>query len=136
MELALQQIVYEEQAKMKALGFVEAFIGTNEAKCSIFLSSQWERVGRLLLIIVSGNGIQPGIWSRSLVMEPHDTSRQYYRSGSMLPYLHKAISLGYGVIVTNPSTNMVITNQNEKIPIPGSSNPEEHVRYVIRAYAL
>ncbi|EQC33387.1 AGC protein kinase [Saprolegnia diclina VS20] len=134
MELALQQIVYEEQAKMKALGFVEAFIGTNEAKCSVFLSSQWERVGRLLLIIVSGNGIQPGIWSRSLVMEPHDTSRQYYRSGSMLPYLHKAISLGYGVIVTNPSTNMVITNQNEKIPIPGSSNPEEHVRYVWEAF--
>ncbi|KAF0734256.1 AGC protein kinase, variant [Aphanomyces euteiches] len=135
MELALQQIVYEEQSKMKALGFVEAFIGTNEAKCSIFLSSHWERVARLLLIIVSGNGIQPGIWSRSLVMEPQDP-RQYYRSGSMLPYLHKALTLGYGVIVTNPSTNMVITNHGDKIPIPYSSTPEEHVRYVWEAFAM
>ncbi|ETV99069.1 AGC protein kinase, variant [Aphanomyces invadans] len=136
MELALQQIVYEEQSKMKAMGFSEAYIGSNDAKCSIFLSGQWERVTRLLLIIVSGNGIQPGIWSRSLVMEPQDTTRQYYRSGSMLPYLHKALSLGYGVIVTNPSTNMVVTNRGDKVPIPYSSTPEEHVRYVWEAFAM
>ncbi|KAF1324355.1 Agc protein kinase, partial [Globisporangium splendens] len=134
MEALLHQIVQEEQLKMKQLGFVETFIPSPDspARCSIFMSANWHICRRLLMIIVSGNGIQPGIWSRSLVLESPEIPNQY-RSGSMLPYVHTALSKGYGVIVTNPSTNTVNVG-NEKVPIPYSSTPEMHVRYVWETY--
>jgi serine/threonine protein kinase len=134
MENLLHQIVQEEQAKMKQLGFVETWIPSPEsaAKCSIFMSANWHICRRLLIVIVSGNGIQPGIWSRSLVLESQELPNQY-RSGSMLPYVHTALSKGYGVIVVNPSTNSVTIN-HEKVPIPYSSTPEMHVRYVWETY--
>ncbi|CAH0478856.1 unnamed protein product [Peronospora belbahrii] len=137
MEALLHQIVLEEQAKMIQLGFIETFIPsfTNPAHCSIFMSANWHICRRLLLVIVSGNGIQPGIWSRSLVLEAIETPNQY-RSGSMLPYLHTALSKGYGVVVMNPSTNTVTGERMEKIPIPSSSTPELHVQYVWETYGI
>ena len=86
-EALLEKIVNEEQTKMKVhLGFFEEFIPSveSEAKCNIFLSPNWNSCRRLLLIIVGGKGIQPGIWSRSLVLESHSTqSAQGFRNGSM-----------------------------------------------------
>ncbi|CAI5707920.1 unnamed protein product [Peronospora farinosa] len=136
METRLHQIVLEEQQKMIQLGFVETCIPSSDSptRCSIFMSANWHICRRLLLVIVSGNGIQPGIWSRSLVLEAAENPNQY-RSGSMLPYLHTALSKGYGVIVMNPSTNTV-TNGNEKISIPFSSTPEVHVRHVWETYGV
>lgn len=46
-----------------------------------------------------------------------------------LPYLHTALTAGFGVIVLNPNTNSVFLN-NEKILIPSSENPDQHVQYV------
>ncbi|KAG3228355.1 hypothetical protein PC129_g1110 [Phytophthora cactorum] len=136
MEALLHQIVLEEQQKMVQLGFVETCIPSPDspARCSIFMSANWHICRRLLLVIVSGNGIQPGIWSRSLVLEATENPNQY-RSGSMLPYLHTALSKGYGVVVMNPSTNTVSVG-SEKIPIPYSSTPELHVRYVWETYGV
>ncbi|KAJ0398080.1 hypothetical protein P43SY_001170 [Pythium insidiosum] len=136
MEALLHQIVHEEQQKMLQLGFVETWIPSldSPARCSIFMSANWHICRRLLVIIVSGNGIQPGIWSRSLVLESPEIPNQY-RSGSMLPYVHTALSKGYGVIVTNPSTNHVSVH-NEKVPIPFSNTPEMHVRYVWETYGV
>ncbi|GMF16165.1 unnamed protein product [Phytophthora lilii] len=136
MEALLHQIVLEEQQKMVQLGFVETCIPSPDsaARCSIFLSANWHICRRLLLVVVSGNGIQPGIWSRSLVLEATENPNQY-RSGSMLPYLHTALSKGYGVVVMNPSTNTVSVG-SEKIPIPYSSTPELHVRYVWETYGV
>uniref|UniRef100_M4BTT3 Protein kinase domain-containing protein n=1 Tax=Hyaloperonospora arabidopsidis (strain Emoy2) TaxID=559515 RepID=M4BTT3_HYAAE len=121
---------------MVQLGFVETCIPSAEspAHCSIFMSANWHICRRLLLVIVSGNGIQPGIWSRSLVLEAPDVPNQY-RSGSMLPYLHTALSKGYGVVVMNPSTNTVSVG-SQKIPVPHSSTPELHVRYVWETYGV
>ncbi|KAE9004432.1 hypothetical protein PF011_g12453 [Phytophthora fragariae] len=136
MEALLHQIVLEEQQKMVQLGFVETCIPSPDspARCSVFMSANWRICRRLLLVIVSGNGIQPGIWSRSLVLEAAENPNQY-RSGSMLPYLHTALSKGYGVVVMNPSTNTVSVG-SEKIPIPYSSTPELHVRYVWETYGV
>ncbi|KAG1687564.1 hypothetical protein DVH05_004761 [Phytophthora capsici] len=136
MEALLHQIVLEEQQKMVQLGFVETCIPSPDspARCSVFMSANWHICRRLLLVIVSGNGIQPGIWSRSLVLEATENPNQY-RSGSMLPYLHTALSKGYGVVVMNPSTNTVSVG-SEKIPIPYSSTPELHVRYVWETYGV
>lgn len=49
--------------------------------------------------------------------------------------MHTALSKGYGVIVTNPSTNHVNIG-SEKVPIPYSSTPEMHVRYVWETYGV
>lgn len=91
MEALLHQIVQEEQLKMQQLGFVETFIPSQDSptRCSIFMSANWHICRRLLLIIVSGNGIQPGIWSRSLVLEAPEVPNQY-RTGSM--YVSLAVS--------------------------------------------
>lgn len=87
-EVLLEKIVKDEQTKMKAqLGFIEEFIPSRQSdvKCNIFLSPNWNTCRRLLLIIVSGKGIEPGIWSRSLVLESHShqPSQGGFRNGSM-----------------------------------------------------
>lgn len=56
-------------------------------------------------------------------------------NGGRLPYVHTALSKGYGVIVTNPSTNTVSVG-SEKVAIPFSSTPEMHVRYVWETYGV
>ncbi|RLN86943.1 hypothetical protein BBJ28_00009801 [Nothophytophthora sp. Chile5] len=141
MEALLHQIVLEEQQKMLQLGFVETCIPSAEspARCSIFLSANWHICRRLLLVIVSGNGIQPGIWSRSLVLEATENPNQY-RSGSMCVSASlcerppsRPHFTGYGVVVLNPSTNTVSVG-SEKLPIPFSSSPEMHVRHVWETY--
>lgn len=136
MEALLHRIVQDEQQKLQQLGFIETYIPSPEsrARCNIFLSANWHICDRLLIVIASGNGIQPGIWSRSLVLESSETANQY-RSGSMLPYVHTALYKGYGVIITNPSTNMM-TVDNEKLPIPGSSTPEMHVRFIWMTFGV
>merc|ERR1719223_45742 len=52
----------------------------SQARCSIFLSSSWNTCPRLLVIIVGGKGIQPGIWSRSLVLESQKRTPNAFRS--------------------------------------------------------
>lgn len=87
MEALLAQIVHEEQQKMQQLGFVETFIPSADSpvRSNIFMSANWHICRRLLIVIVSGNGIQPGIWSRSLVLEAPEIPNQY-RTGSMYGY--------------------------------------------------
>ena len=84
MEALLHRIVQDEQQKLQQLGFIETYIPSpnSKARCNIFLSANWRICDRLLIVIASGNGIQPRIWSRSLVLEADITPDQY-RSGSM-----------------------------------------------------
>ncbi len=88
-EYLLEQIVKDEQLKMiQQLHFIEMFVPgpDSHAKCNVFMSSNWNTCARLLILIVSGKGIQPGIWSRSLVLESNNhymNNPHSYRSGSM-----------------------------------------------------
>ena len=132
---ALAAAVQHVQETMKQnLAFTESFIPNADApaKCNVFLSKNYNTCDNLLLFVTSSKGLQPGIWSRSLVL------RHGLAAGSMLPYFQHALDQGYGIIVANPTSNSIITRDEQgqamKIPIPCSSTQEEHLEYVWDTY--
>lgn len=94
-----------------------------EARSSVFLSSDWRSNNNLLVVINGGRGVQPGIWSRDLLIQ------EGLEMGSMLPVFRHASKLGFAVAVLNPFTNNV-TVDNKLFPIRSNSSPDEHTLYV------
>lgn len=146
-ESLLEQIVRQEQLKLQhQLGFVQHFVPatsetTGTPQCGIFLSPNWQHCHRLLLILTNARGLQPGIWSRSLVLEAHAKSSDGRQpnpmmivNGSMLPYCQAALEQGYGVVIFNPSSNHETRECGRKVSIPHSDTPEAHVSYVWTTY--
>jgi len=97
------------------------------------------------MLLIQGSGaVRPGQWARALCIN------ESLKTGSIIPYLTRAISDGYGVIVFNPNQNYVIkeTKKNKldflstakpipmagltisKQPIPGNDSPVNHTLYV------
>ncbi|XP_072038434.1 uncharacterized protein [Amphiura filiformis] len=73
-----------------------------------------------LLVLIHGNGVvRAGQWARRLIIN-NDLNM-----GTMIPYIKEAIKNNYEVMLLN--TNY---NSDKGRPIPGSSNPESHGRYV------
>eukprot|EP01035_Chromulina_nebulosa_P020360 gene20360-26425_t len=91
---------------------------------TILASNDWINKNKLLIIIQNASGSLLGIFSRSICLE------QGISKGSVLPYIERALSADYGIIILRPNTNSVIeTLEGEgthKIPIPGSESPEIH----------
>lgn len=94
-----------------------------EARSSVFLSADWRSNDNLIIVINGGRGVQPGIWSRDLLIQDG------LEMGSMLPVFRRAQSLGFAVAVLNPFTNSV-TIGNELFPIRSNASPDEHTLYV------
>lgn len=94
-----------------------------EARSSVFLTTDWRTNPNLLVVINGGRGVQPGIWSRDLLIQ------EGLELGSMLPVCRRAKANGFAVAVLNPFTNSV-TVDNELIPIRSNATPDEHVLYV------
>lgn len=94
-----------------------------EARSSVFLTSDWRSNNDLLIVINGGRGVQPGIWSRDLLIQ------EGLEMGSMLPVFRRAKESGFAVAVLNPFTNNV-TVGNELHPIRNNSSPDEHTLYV------
>jgi len=103
--------------------FVEHHIPSEDAPGSapIYLTENLTTCSKLLVVLQNHVGSQPGIWSRSLCMD------NGLNSGSMLPTLLKAASLGYGIAVLNPNTNSYVNEDGKKCSILTSSSPSEHV---------
>ncbi|CAM9932770.1 unnamed protein product, partial [Discosporangium mesarthrocarpum] len=84
-------------------------------------SPEWRSSHHLLLVVAGGRGSKPGVWSRSACLSLG------LGMGSMIPFLATAGREGYGVIVTNPVNNFVVRYEGEKVPIDGSSTPEQYL---------
>lgn len=112
------------------LGFIEEFIPneTTPIRCKVFMSANYKDCKRLLVFVTSSNGVCPGIWSRSLLL------KSGINAGSMLPYMQRAMHEGYGILVTNPNANSIVssstTNNKISVSIEGSETPERHMEYV------
>lgn len=77
-----------------------------------------------LLILIHGSGVvRAGQWSRSLIIN-HSVDH-----GTQIPYIKRAIELGYEVIITNTNHNYRIEN-DERIALPGNESPESHIESV------
>jgi len=133
----LEKVAEFVQARMKVpradggLGFREFWIPQDDAKakCSILLTDDWAATNKLLVVIQNASGAQMGIWSRSLALQ------MGLRTGSMLPYLERAVAEGYGIVVLRPNANSAFVAEEEdgppvKMLIEGSSSPSEHALYV------
>ena len=117
---------YVEERIIHSYGFVSIPIPGEDSvpSTSILASSDWQTASKLLIIIQNSPGSMMGIFSRSFCID-HGLSK-----GSMLPYIDRAISAEYAVIILRPNTNSVIQEiegeGSKKIPITGSESPEIH----------
>lgn len=79
----------------------------------IFMSQNFAECNKALVIIQGSGAVRPGMWARALCINAA------LSMGTIFPYLEKAASEGYGVIVLNP-------NENRK-PLPVPAEPTASV---------
>jgi hypothetical protein len=109
---------------------------------NIFVTPDWDTCEKLMLLIQGSGAVRAGQWARALCIN------ETLDLGTILPYLDKCKTLGYGVIVFNPNLNddyvsppsvlrrHMLTTQKvnlklpEKIKIKGHSNPHKHDLYL------
>lgn len=131
MEELLHCVIAQIQCKLKNdLLLREIFIPNSkaEAKCNIFVSHNYATCSKICIFVQVGADLQPGIWSTTI-------HPKFGFQGSMLPYLKTAIQSGYGIIITNPNTNIAIV-QGHRAKILHSSTPEEHVLHVWKQHVV
>lgn len=137
----LQELTrYVENKIMADYGFVSIQIPEDEdPSTSILASPNWMSASKLLIIVQNAYGSQLGIFSRSICFD------KGISKGTWLPYIERALSVGYDVLILRPNTNSVVVEtpgeSPRKVPIKGSESPEIHVlnvweNVVSRAEAL
>ncbi|GFR16716.1 cotranscriptional regulator FAM172A, partial [Trichonephila clavata] len=79
-----------------------------------------------IVILIHGNGVvRAGQWSRRLIINDS------LNSGTQIPFIKRAMGLGYGVFVLNTNDNRRFLN-GVFIKIRGSESAESHANYVWR----
>lgn len=74
-----------------------------------------------LLFLIHGSGVvRAGQWSRSLIIN------QSINHGTQLPYIKRAIDLGYDVLVTNTNNRFHMVD-GDRVVFKGSRSPEQHI---------
>lgn len=117
-------VKYVHDSMKRELGFREVFLPSADApvKANVFVSSNFDSCKKLLVFVAVSRGLYPGLWSRGLVLHTG------VHSGSMLAYFRKALDEGYGILVANPNKNVIVLRDGkQRVPIPGSASPEEHM---------
>lgn len=94
----------------------------------IFVSKDALTNPERLLILIHGSGVvRAGQWARSLIINDS------LKTGSQLPYIHRATELGYGVMVLNTNDNKRTINGRTR-KIKHSEDPQKHAEYVWENY--
>lgn len=84
-----------------------------------------------LIVIIHGSGVvRAGQWSRSLIIN-HSIDH-----GTQIPYIKKAIELGYDVLITNTNNNSVVNKNGQSVKIVGNETPVEHGKLVWKQLIL
>jgi hypothetical protein len=106
-------------------------------RCNIFISSDFWKCERLLVIIQSSGAVRPGQWSRSLCIT------HSIHAGSIVDYLELAKESGMGVIILNPNYNQIklrvlsldqpvgTMNAQHAYDIPGHHG---HIQHILSVY--
>ncbi|TMW58470.1 hypothetical protein Poli38472_010029 [Pythium oligandrum] len=131
MDEIVKAAIFHVQMEMLAeLSFKQAHLPLDprpdepkEAKSSVFLTSDWKSNNNLMVVINGGRGVQPGIWSRDLLIQ------EGLELGSMLPVFRRAQTKEFAVAVLNPFTNSVMIG-NDSHQIRHNASPDEHTLYV------
>lgn len=100
-------------------------------RTTILATANWTNAEKLLVITQNSSGSILGIFSRTLC------KKEGLSKGSILPYVARAVSEGYEILILRPNTNSVVEIDPEsrkvvsKRPIRGSESPEIHALYVL-----
>lgn len=90
-----------------------------------FVYSSRKVIGKAkkLLIMIHGSGVvRAGQWSRSLIIN------ESLDHGTMFPYIKKAKTHGYEVLLANTNDNWTMVKGQRHRLIKGSETPEAHIR--------
>lgn len=121
---ALGEVITEHVYQMlEDAGLHKIFVPSPESPTSSFVfgtKPNFKDTKKLLFLIHGSGVVRAGQWSRSLIIN-HSTDH-----GTQLPYIKRAIELGYDVLVTNTNHNYYIEDK-ERVWLNGSSSPEEHI---------
>lgn len=113
----------ETETKLNRLT-VPVDVQEHEPHTFIFASEDAFTNKHRLLILIHGSGVvRAGQWSRRLIINDS------LKKGTQLPYIRRALGLGYGVLVLNTNDNSRVVN-GLKLPIRDNDSPERHARYV------
>lgn len=82
--------------------------------------TDFKNTKKFLFLIHGAGVVRAGQWSRSLIIN------QSIDHGTQLPYIKRAIALGYDVLVTNTNNNYRIED-NKRIALEGNRSPEQHI---------
>ncbi|CAB3984089.1 Hypothetical predicted protein [Paramuricea clavata] len=100
----------------------------DSAKGFIFVSEDYDKKEKLLVLVHGSGVVRAGQWARRLIIN------DCLDHGTQIPYIKKAIQEGYGVVVTNTNQNeAVLVNAKGKKTyktIKESESPEKHFSYV------
>lgn len=120
---AMTENVYE---MLIDAGLNKIYIPSPETDASSFVfgtKTDLKNTNKLLLLIHGGGDVRAGQWSRSLIIN-HSVDH-----GTQLPYIKRAIKLGYDVLVTNTNLQHRIKD-GERIRLDGNESPKEHINSV------
>lgn len=104
-------------------GLHKIYLSSDESPESSFVfgtKKDFKNTKKLMILIHGSGVVRAGQWSRSLIIN-HSTDH-----GTQIPYIKRAISLGYEVLVTNTNHNHVMAN-GKRVSLKGSESPEAHI---------
>lgn len=116
------EIVYD---MMIDIGLHKIYIPSPETETSsfVFATKTDFKDTKKLLLLIHGSGVRAGQWSRSLIIN------ESIDHGTQIPYIERAVELGYDVLVTNTNLNDRIKD-GKRIYLDGHRSPKEHMNSV------
>lgn len=121
---ALGEVLTEHVYQMLIdIGLHKIYVPSPETPTSSFVfgsKTDFKNTKKLLFLIHGSGVVRAGQWSRSLIIN------QSTDHGTQIPYIKRAIDLGYDVLVTNTNHNRRFEN-NERIRLEGNESPENHI---------
>lgn len=108
------------------VGLHKIYIPSPETESSSFVfgtKTDFTNTKKLLFLIHGSGVVRAGQWARSLIIN------QSTDHGTQIPYIKRAVELGYDVLVTNTNHRYHMQN-GERIYLDGHESPEEHINSV------
>lgn len=124
---ALGEVLTEHVYEMLIdAGLHKIYIPSPETDSSSFVfgtKTDFKDTKKLLFLIHGSGVVRAGQWARSLIIN------QSTDHGTQIPYIKRAVELGYDVLVTNTNHRYYIKD-GERIYLDGHGTPEEHINSV------
>lgn len=121
---ALGDVITEHVYQMlQDIGLQKIYVPSPESSDSSFVfgtKQNFKDTKKLLFLIHGAGVVRAGQWSRSLIIN------QSIDHGTQIPYIKRAVALGYDVLVTNTNYNYKFED-DKRIRLKGNESPESHI---------